>query len=111
MIGRYPLVFSLVAVMGTALGAAERVTLTGVISDELCAAKHAMINTSSADCTHECVKHGADYVLVVKDKVYTLKADNTRAEADLDALAGQSVTITGEPEADFIWVLTVAAAK
>jgi len=96
---------------GAGVRAADQVTLTGVLSDEICGARHAMKNTEPADCTRECIKHGADYVLIVKDKVLTLKPDNTRAEADLDKFAGQNVTVTAEPEADFFWVLTIAPAK
>jgi hypothetical protein len=100
-----------VLLAGARLLAADRVTMTGALSDEICGARHVMKNTQPPDCTHECIKHGADYVLVVKDKVYTIKPDNTAAEADLDKYAGQNVTITAEPEADFFWVLTVAPAK
>jgi len=94
-------------------GAPDKVTLTGLLSDEICATKHIMVNATAAECGRQCVIHGADYVLVTKDKTYTLKPDNTKALEDLDALITQNVTITGEPEAseDFVWVLTVTAAK
>ena len=90
--------------------AADKITLTGVVSDELCASKH-MMNHGPADCTQQCVLRGADYVLVAKDKVYTLKADNSEALEALEKYSGETVTISAEPDKDFIWVLSVMRAK
>jgi hypothetical protein len=108
----FSLISALILGSGTlVVNAADKVTLTGVLSDELCVSKHVMQHTSAADCTRECIKHGADYVLVVKDKTYTLKPDNTVAQDDLDRFAGLNVTVNGEPESDFVWVLSVMPAK
>ena len=88
-------------------------TLTGTLSDEVCGAAHAMKHLTPAECAHECLMREADYVLVVKDKIYTLKPDNTTAQADLYRLVGGSVTVVAEqePGKDFVWVLTVTASK
>jgi hypothetical protein len=60
-------------------------TLTGVVSDSMCGAKHMAKDKSAADCTRECVKAGSDYALVVGDKIYPLKGD----KVELDKYAGQ----------------------
>jgi hypothetical protein len=65
-------------------------TLTGVVSDAMCGAKH-MMDGSPADCTRACVRQGSKYALVVGDKVYTL---NGHSE-ELDKLAGQQATLVG----------------
>jgi len=49
-------------------------TLTGVVSDSMCGAKHMAKDKSAADCTRECVKSSSDYALVAGSKVYVLKA-------------------------------------
>src|SRR6266571_7531838 len=48
-------------------------TLTGVVSDSMCGAKHMAKNKTAAECTRECVKAGSDYALVVGNKVYVLE--------------------------------------
>ena len=84
---------------------------TRVTGRSVTAAPDVMPDTDAAGCTRECVRHGADYVLIVKEKVYTLKPDNSEAQANLNTLAGKTVTISGEPESDFVWVLAVTPAK
>jgi hypothetical protein len=70
----------------------EKTTLTGIVSDSMCGAKHMAKDKSAADCTRECVKSGSDYALVVKDKVYTLHGD----KAQIDKLAGERATVKGK---------------
>jgi len=65
-------------------------TLTGIVSDAMCGAKH-MMEGSPAECTRACVKQGSNYALVVGDKVYTLSGHSE----ELDKLAGQKATVTG----------------
>jgi hypothetical protein len=56
------------------------------------------------------VKKGSDYALIVKDKVYTLKA-NDATKADLDKLAGKMAKIVGDLTGETIQVTSVQAAK
>ena len=76
------------------------ITVTGTISDTMCAAHHMMKNTSAVECTRVCVKKipgtkNADYALVVGNKIYTLKG-NAAQLTQLDKYAGQNVTIKGK---------------
>ncbi len=92
------------------LAAASSQTFTGEVSDSMCGAKHAMAGDKAA-CTRGCVKKGSSYALVVGDKVYTLKADDKKAQAELDKLAGSNAKVTGTADGDTITVSKVTAAK
>jgi hypothetical protein len=81
-------------------------TLTGTVSDSMCGKNHSMGGTPT-ECTRACVKGGADYVLVVGDKVYTLKGD----KAAIDKFAGASATVTGTANGDVVTVASIKAAK
>jgi hypothetical protein len=72
--------------------AAQETTLTGIVSDSMCGAKHMAKDKSAADCTRECIKSGSDYALVVGSKVYTLQGD----KAQIDELAGERATVKGK---------------
>jgi hypothetical protein len=85
-------------------------TMTGKVSDAMCAAKHQMAG-NDASCTHECVKGGSKYALVVGDKVYTLDTSDKAALDKLSELAGASAKVTGEVKGDTIAVKTVAAGS
>src|SRR5437588_4710757 len=87
--------------------AAEQRTLTGIVSDSMCGAKHMAKDKSAADCTRECVKSGSDYALVVGEKVYTLKGN----AAVLDKYAGEQVTVKGTVSGNTITAESVTAAK
>src|SRR5713226_6218926 len=52
-------------------------TLTGVVSDSMCGAKHMMKGATSAECTRTCVEQGSSYALVVGTKVYTLEGNSS----------------------------------
>jgi hypothetical protein len=82
-------------------------TLTGTVSDSMCGKKHGMSGKSDADCTRACVKQGADYVLVVGDKIYTLKGDKTA----IDKFAGESATVTGTTSGSTVTVAAIKGAK
>ncbi|HZU42600.1 MAG TPA: hypothetical protein VE994_08015 [Terriglobales bacterium] len=79
------------------------VTMSGVVSDAMCGAKHMMQDKSAAECTRECVKKGSKFALVSGDKLYTLEGH----EAELDKYAGQRVTISGTMKGDTITVNAV----
>jgi type 1 fimbria pilin len=81
-------------------------TLTGVVTDTMCGAKHMMKDKSAAECTRLCVKQGMDYGLLVGDKVYTLKG-NTAA---IDKLAGERATVTGTVSGNDVKVDTIRPA-
>ena len=87
--------------------AAAGKTLTGVVSDSMCGAKHMAKDKSAADCTRECVKSGSDYALVVGGKVYSLKGD----KMELDKYAGQRATVKGTLEGNNVNVQSITAAK
>ena len=86
-----------------AFAADKEQSLTGMVSDAMCGAKH---SGEAAACTRGCVKKGSAYALVVGDKVYTLKGGDT----DLDKLAGQKATVTGTVDGDKVVVTSVKAA-
>jgi hypothetical protein len=70
----------------------------------MCGMKHMMKNAPASKCTHECVKGGSDYALVVGDKVYTLKGD----KAQIDKFAGEKATVKGEIKGETILVSSIA---
>jgi len=83
-------------------------TMTGKVSDAMCGAKHMMAG-NEASCTHECVKGGSKYALVVGEKVYTLETTDKAALDKLSELAGGAAKVTGEVKGDSIAVKSVAA--
>ncbi|MBI3402157.1 MAG: hypothetical protein HY048_12120 [Acidobacteria bacterium] len=95
--------------LGAAAVSAKTTTVTGTVGDAMCGTKHMMAG-DEAGCTRECVKKGSDYALIVKDKVYTLKA-NDAAKANLDKLAGKMAKVVGELNGETIQVTSVQAAK
>jgi hypothetical protein len=80
--------------LGTAallVSAPAQRTFTGVITDRMCGADHAMMNVKpDSKCVRECVKAGSAYALIQAGKVYTLS--NAKAA---DAFAGQKVKVAG----------------
>jgi hypothetical protein len=85
-------------------------TMTGKVSDAMCGKKHMMAGNEAA-CTHECVKGGSKYALVVGDKVYTLETTDKAALDKLSELAGGNAKVTGEVKGETIAVKTVAAGS
>lgn len=83
---------------------AASMTLTGTVSDAMCGARHPVAD--AAACTKTCVKKGSDYALIVKDKVYTLKA-NDAAKAELDKLAGKTADVMGDVSGNTVTVKSV----
>jgi hypothetical protein len=83
------------AVPGMAAGSTQ--TFTGKVSDAMCGAKHTEAGIAPADCVRACVQKGANYALVVGDK--------------LSKLAWEQAKVTGTASGDTISVKSVAAAK
>jgi hypothetical protein len=78
-------------------------SFTGVISDSMCKQKHMMAGKTDAQCTEECVKAGASYVLLSGDKVYTLNAK----KGIIAPFAGKKVQIQGELNSNTIAVTAI----
>ncbi|MGC4036679.1 MAG: hypothetical protein QM764_12010 [Chitinophagaceae bacterium] len=84
------LMFSVIAVY-----ASDKGTWTGFIGDAHCGVKGN--NAEHAECAKKCVKGGEAPVLVVGDKVYTLKNPKKVAK-----FIGDKVTISGTLTGDEI---------
>ncbi len=97
------LAFAMLAV-GVALG--QPTTLKGIVTDQMCGAKH-MMEGGAAKCVRACVKEGSAYALVVGDKVYTLKGHSP----ELYNLAGQNVVVKGTVAGSTVDVSSVAAGQ
>jgi hypothetical protein len=86
---------------------AATTTLTGVVTDSMCGAKHMLPGKSPAECTRGCVQHGASFALAVGNKVYLLAGQKVA----VNALAGKKATVTGELSGSTIKVASIHAAK
>src|ERR1700686_4088964 len=84
-------------------------TFTGKVSDAMCGAKHTEGNLAPADCVRACVQKGANYALVVGDKVYTLNTSDKATLDELNKLAWEDAKVTGTANGDIISVKSVAA--
>src|ERR1700692_4844782 len=82
---------------------AATTTLTGVITDDMCGAKHMMPGKPDAECTRACVKHGAKFAVVADGKVIVLDGKTT----EVSALAGKKATISGELKGSTLAVSSV----
>ena len=82
-------------------------TLVGTIGDSMCGAKHMMPGESDKDCTLECVKGGAKYILVgTGGKIYQLSDQKTPQQ-----FAGAKVKVAGTLKGDTISVTSIDAAN
>ena len=86
---------------------AAQTTLTGVLTDDMCTKKHMMPGKANADCVHECIKHGAQYVVVADGKVLELSGDAEQFKQ----LAGKKVKMTGENKGRSFVVAAIEAAQ
>jgi hypothetical protein len=85
--------------------------MTGKISDAHCGATHkAMEGKKVADreCTEMCIKGGAKYVFVSKDKVYQIANQTDKA---LATHAGHTVLLSGDVKGDTITVAKIEMPK
>ncbi len=92
------------------VAAASPQTFTGKVSDAMCGAKHTEGNLAPADCVRACVQKGAQYALVVGDKVYTLSTSDQAALDELNKLAWEQAKVTGTANGDTISVKSVSSA-
>ena len=81
-------------------------TITGVVSDSMCGAKHATASDDAAACVKKCEGGGSKLVVVAGGKVY-----NTDDQDKLKGFEGQQVKISGDVKEDSITIASVAAAK
>jgi hypothetical protein len=97
--------FALSAIALTlATGTAFGETLTGVVSDAMCAKNPTKASSPDhAACAKKCINGGSPAVLIVSGKVYQV-ANATM----LNAYAGKTVTVDGTVDND---VLTVKSVK
>ena len=93
------------------LAAGSTQTFTGKVSDAMCGAKHSEGGIAPADCVRACVQKGANYALVVGDKVYSLSTSDQAALNELNTLAWEQAKVTGTVNGDTISVKSVTAAK
>ena len=91
----------LVLIFSVTAYAADKGTWTGYISDSHCGAKGN--NAEHAACAKKCVKQGYAPVLVVGDKVYTIKNPKK-----VSKYIGEKVTITGTATGDVIEIEKVS---
>ena len=83
-------------------------TLTGVVSDSFCGAKHFQLTGATpAECTRYCIAHRGTFALVVGDKVYQLE---NRPGHTLDALSGKQARVTGVVRGSVIQIQSVSPA-
>ena len=80
-------------------------TVTGVVSDAMCGAKHSTASAAAADCVKKCEAGGSKLVVVADGKVY-----NSDDQDKLKGFEGQRVKIDGTISGDTISISSVAAA-
>ena len=95
---------SVIAIHAQTAPSSEQKTLTGVVSDTMCAKTHMSKDKTAAECVRQCIKMGDGFALVTEDAVYALKGHS----ADLDKYAGQKVTVTGIVKGNSLAVESVA---
>lgn len=93
---------------GALMATATPQKFSGVLTDNMCGAKHTMMpGKSDAECARACIKAGSKYALAAGNKLYTLNGDAKQFES----LAGKKVTVTGEAKGNSIAVTSISAAK
>jgi len=91
---------------GSLAAAKDSQTFVGTIGDSMCGAKHMMPGESDKQCTVECIKGGAKYILIGQGgKVYNLTDQKKPAP-----FAGDKVKVTGTLNGDTIAVESIAPA-
>jgi uncharacterized protein YaeQ len=77
--------------IAAALTAAEPQTITGVITDTMCGAKHGMVKGQPDDeCIHHCVQGSRDYALYDGTHIWKLSDQKKPAQ-----FAAKRVRVTG----------------
>jgi hypothetical protein len=81
--------------------------LDGVISDSMCGRKHMIAGKTPAQCVAECIRNNSRYVLVTKDKIYTLEG-KPQAVAPF---SGKHVLIDGTLKGNTVTVASIHEVK
>src|SRR5215472_4767613 len=81
-------------------------TITGVVSDSMCGAKHATASDDAAACVKKCADGGSKLVVVAGGKVY-----NTDDQDKLKGFEGKEVKVSGTVKGDALTITSVAAAS
>jgi hypothetical protein len=81
-------------------------TITGVVSDSMCGAKHATASDDAAACVKKCEGGGSKLVVVAGGKVYS-----TDDQDKLKGFEGQAVKVSGDVKGDSLAITSVEAAK
>ena len=97
--------FTVLLVAGVMAATAMAESLSGVVSDKHCGAKHNTSSVEAQKCVEGCVKGGSAPVLVSGNKVY--KIANPDAVKDV---LGKEVTIEGTVSDDTVTVASVKVA-
>jgi hypothetical protein len=78
---------------------------TGMVSDSLCGARHVKHpELDSPRCTRECVRTGANYILIDGDTSYNLQGNF----AQLAQFAGQRAKVSGSLQGSTIRVSSIS---
>jgi hypothetical protein len=86
---------------------AAPVTLTGVVTDDMCGKKHTMMpGKPDSECVRACVKAGSKYALLVGDKIYALNGDAKQ----IDHFAGKKVKVAGDVNGTTLTLASIAEA-
>ena len=87
---------------------AATTVLSGVITDSYCGARHSKNSgKTSEECTRQCVRNGAKYVLVNGENSYALAGN----ESELERVAGQRAELRGMLDGDTLRVISVATGQ
>ncbi len=86
---------------------ASRITVTGVLTDDMCTRKHMMPGKTNADCVHECINHGAEYVVASEGRVLRLSGNQEL----FSGLAGKKVKLLGSMKGRTLVVLSLEPAQ
>jgi hypothetical protein len=89
-------------------GAVFAESLTGVVSDEHCGAKHSAATAKDKSCVETCVKGGAAPVIVSDGKVYKISDDT---QGKVRNHLGEKVTVNGKVEGDTVTIDTVSTGS
>ncbi len=106
-------ILALAGMIGLAAPAFAASTVTGIISDSMCAASHDAMTEHGAkmndkQCTQGCVQHGAKYVVVENGKVLQVANQDFK---QLPTFAGDKVQVTGDVKGDTITITKIQKAK
>lgn len=100
--------FLLLACLAAMPALAANVMLVGVIGDSMCnRAVHNMKGMSDAECVRDCVKAGAQYVLIVNGKSLLLQGNAKQ----FSQLAAKKVIVKGVLTGNTLQVKSMDPAK